>query len=135
MPLKKKPNTKVVKPRASKKSKKRRSVALSSKIKIPKHKVIEEPVLSASSIGISPEYLAAPVRLPVAPIPSAAKNFSVDESASTRKAMMLRSLVAPRTSFWLGVGFGIFVTGVLGYLVLKLYTVELAQALVLGWGV
>ncbi|GEM_PF-4852711 len=135
MPLKKKPNTKVVKPRASKKTKKRRSVALSSKIKIPKHKEFEDSVLSASSIGIDPEYLAAPVRLPVAQTLPATKNFSIEESASSKMKMMRRSLVAPRTSFWLGVGFGIFVTGVLGYLVLKLYTVELAQALVLGWGV
>ena len=43
-----------------------------------------------------------------------------------------RPLVGARTSFWLGVGFGIFVIGVLGYLAVRLFQAELAEAVVTG---
>lgn len=43
-----------------------------------------------------------------------------------------RPLVGARTSFWLGVGFGIFVIGVLGYLAVRLFQAELAEAVVAG---
>ena len=91
------------------------------------------PFLEASALGVVPEQLAImpilktplfsplslphsadapPGNLPVAPLP-----------------LFHRPLVSGRTSFWLGVGFGMFVVGMLTFVAWKLLTVEAVQAL------
>lgn len=101
-----------------------------------REKVIRTSVLEASVLGVAPEQLLGraaepPVNLPVVPVVTA--NLPV--TPMHRIHPLHRPLVSGRTSFWLGVGFGIFVTGVLAYLAWRLYSVEIAEAIVLGLGV
>ena len=102
---------------------------------------IKIPVLEASIIGISEEQLVGdgilelqevhfdtqslktPVNLPVE---------SEEEYHSRDRIGIHESLVSPRTSFWLGVGFGIFVVGTLGIIALRLFHVAMVEAVVLN---
>lgn len=90
-------------------------------------------VLQASSLGIAPEYVleiipreqaSVPAHLPpVLPPPL---------NLPGELALFNRPLVSSRTSFWLGVGFGMLVVGVLGALTWQFIKVEVVEAVVLG---
>ncbi|OGL67701.1 hypothetical protein A3B21_00765 [Candidatus Uhrbacteria bacterium RIFCSPLOWO2_01_FULL_47_24] len=100
-----------------------------------------KPLIEASALGVSPDQLVEsqgiktalfspmpllknadepPVNLPVAPF--------------EEKSIFHRPLVSGRTSFWLGVGFGMFIVGVLTFVAWKLLTVETVDAVVVGLG-
>lgn len=87
-------------------------------------------ILEASKVGIAPEHIlsAVPDRgLPLSLAPSFETPLALGNVGVFR-----RSLVSPRISFWLGVGFGILVIGVLLVLVWQILRVELAEAIVIG---
>lgn len=92
-------------------------------------------VLEATSLGIEPEQLVtprwnqgAPFVLPAYPPP----NLPVEESSyEGSRGIMHQPLVSPRTSFWLGVGFGMLVVGTLLIVSWQILRVETVEAVVL----
>ena len=97
----------------------------------------------AEKIGIAPEHILAnreparPVRVPL--LYDAPANLPVEKPGAVaafceKRDFIRRPLVPQRTSFWIGVGFGILVTGVLGYIAWQLFNVEIGEAIVLSLG-
>ena len=68
-------------------------------------------IIDSSVLGVAKEHLA---------------------SSRSRARRIHQPLVSHRTSFWLGVGFGIFVVGVLSLLVWQLVRVDFVEAVVIG---
>ncbi len=89
--------------------------------------------LEASILGIASEHVVRAFGAQSAPVRAFAPGFSFAPQAPIVECSSFkRPLVGARTSFWLGVGFGIFVIGVLGYLAVRLFQVALAEAVVVG---
>ncbi len=91
--------------------------------------------LEASVLGIAQEHVVGPCSAPKVWTPAFASVLPGAVPVSpvfARSSNFKRPLVGARTSFWLGVGFGIFIVGVLGYLAVRLFQVELAEAVVTG---
>ena len=92
-------------------------------------------LLEVSSLGVAPEHVLEVIareeafvsdyRPPVLPPPL---------NLPGELALFKRPLVSTRTSFWLGVGFGMFVVGVLTILTWEFVKVEIVEAVVLGLG-
>ncbi|MDO8505376.1 MAG: hypothetical protein Q7S48_02270 [bacterium] len=90
-------------------------------------------VLEASSIGIAPEHVLEIIAqheavVPIHPVPTLAPPGNLPGE----RILFRRPLVSSRTSFWLGVGFGMFVVGVLTVLTWEFVKVEIVEAVVLG---
>ena len=91
-------------------------------------------LLDAGSLGIASEQLVDQDGIKPAlfsPVPKAedVPPANLPVAPFEEKPLFHRPLVSGRTSFWLGVGFGMFVVGVLTFVAWKLLTVEAVQAL------
>ena len=90
-------------------------------------------VLEVSSLGVAPEHVLEVIAqhdalVPAHPAPTLAPPLNLPGEL----ALLSRPLVSSRTAFWLGVGFGMFVVGVLGALTWQFIRVEVVEAVVLG---
>ena len=92
------------------------------------------PLLDASALGVVPEQLAfaqgvKPQLISFASMPPPNLPIEPIDEIKPQMSILHRPLVSGRTSFWLGVGLGMFIVGVLTALAWKLLTVEAVQAL------
>lgn len=95
-------------------------------------KAARQGVLKASTLGVAVEHL-----LPLTPATAGGPALCPPVECAPCMPEQVKKwfstpLLSPRTSFWLGVGIGIVIIAVLGYLAWRLYNVEIAEALVLN---
>ncbi len=111
----------------TKKAVKRRKTAVVAKRK--------RAMLSASSIGIAQEHVLEIIGQKEVFVPAYFSSaLQPPNNLPGEQGLFRRPLVSTRTSFWLGVGFGMFVVGVLTVLTWEFVKVEIVEAVVLGLG-
>ena len=116
-----------VKSTKTKKVMKRRKSAITTKKK--------QNVLEVSSLGVAPEHVLEVIAREEASVPDHRPPVLPPPlNLPGELALFKRPLVSTRTSFWLGVGFGMFVVGVLTILTWEFVKVEIVEAVVLGLG-
>lgn len=112
------------------KTKKRKAAVTKKKapVKRKKRAVKSKPLIEASTLGVASEHLVShaeelpevrPVRNPVF------EGGEVD--------LFRRPILSSTISFWMGVGFGVLIIGILLFFVWQLLRVELAEAIMLGF--
>lgn len=98
-------------------------------------------ILKAEDLGISTDYLVGRAMTETASMVAPATvpenlpvvDFPVDSEVKVYTPLSIhRPLVGHRTSFWIGVGFGVFVVGVLAILTWQLTRVSVVEAVVSG---
>lgn len=90
-------------------------------------------VLEASSLGVAPEQVREARINPEVMAPAYAMSaLTAPQNFVGGLNVFQRPLVSYRTAFWLGVGLGMLIVGVLGALIWQFVKVELVEAVVLG---
>lgn len=116
-----------VKTTKTKKVMKRKKSAITAKKK--------RTVLEAGSLGVSPEHVLEVIAREEASVPDHRPPVLPPPlNLPGEINLFQRPLVSTRTSFWLGVGFGMLVVGVLTVLTWEFVKVEIVEAVVLGLG-
>lgn len=125
-------------PANTKHTKSKTNKNLSGKVRLPARKSGSR-VLSAIDLGVEAKHIAAPasVRLPRLTLTALPPdNLPIEHPQKVCVPIAIvrrrRHLLPARAAFWVGMGFGIFITGVLGYLVWMLIIVELNRSAVIG---
>lgn len=124
---------------------KKRKIVRSRRRKVHTKTRTRASILEASTLGIQPEHIVSVMvsssstplesdasASPAVSLPPPNLPIEPEDDGRVRGDFFRRSLVSPRTSFWLGVGFGMFVVGTLMALTWQLFKVELVRAVVLG---